>query len=214
MGKLHAPLHPAHQQRRAGRSMTLSIMKLLLPSLTIGLALLVFAWPQLNVEDERFRIGVYDVATDYAESLALLNARFDGFDDEGRPFSISADEATQPSDVDDLVELSLPKGDMTLQDGTWLALTAKNGQYDRELRMLGLAGEVSLFHDEGFELRTESAAIDLENGRAEGHEPVQGQGPFGHLDSDGFRVENHGETIIFTGRTRMILHPEGQDENE
>lgn len=199
------------RQLRAGRgshALFIRAMKTLLPSIGIGMVLLIFAWPQFNV-DEDFRIGPSELAADYADSLSMLNARFDGFDKRGRPFSVSADEASQPSRVTELVDLSLPKGDITLQDGTWLALTARTGQYDRQGQTLDLEGAVNLFHDQGFELITETAAIDLAAGRAQGEERVEGQGPFGTLISEGFRVENHGERIIFTGRSRMILHPDG-----
>ena len=81
------------------------------------------------------------LAADYVDSLSMLNARFDGVDDEGRPFSL-ADEASQPSSVDEIVDLSLPKGDITLNDGTWLALTAKTGKYDRKAtRWTGRGGQ-------------------------------------------------------------------------
>ena len=198
---------------RAGRSayaVLIGVLKTLLPSFAIGMVLLIFAWPQINVEDERFGMGVSELAADYADSLSMLNARFDGVDDEGRPFSLSADEASQPSSVNEIVDLSLPKGDITLKDGTWLALTAKTGKYDRQGNTLDLAGSVSLFHDQGFELQTESAAVDLEAGRAEGSEPVKGQGPFGQLLADGFRVEDRGDTIVFTGRSRMLIQSHRQ----
>ena len=194
---------------RAGRSaqaVLIGVLKTLLPSFAIGMVLLIFAWPQINVESERFGLGVSELAADYTDSLSLLNARFDGVDEEGRPFSLSADEASQPSSVNEVVDLSLPKGDITLNDGTWLALTARTGKYDRQGNMLDLKGAVSLFHDQGFELQTETAAVDLEAGRAEGRDPVKGQGPFGQLLADGFRVEDRGDTIVFTGRSRMILH--------
>ena len=199
---------PPAPARRSAHSLFIGVMKTLLPSFAIGMVLLIFAWPQVNVEEDSFGLGVSELAADYADSLSMLNARFDGYDEQGRPFSVSADEASQPSSIRDIVDLSLPKGDILLNDGTWLALTAKNGQYDRQGKTLDLEGAVNLFHDQGFELRTATAAIDLEGGTAEGSDPVEGQGPFGILNSDGFRVENHGERIIFTGRSRMILHPD------
>ncbi len=195
---------------RSASAVLIGVLKTLLPSFAIGMVLLIFAWPQINVESERFGIGlgVSELAADYADSLSMLNARFDGVDAEGRPFSLSADEASQPSSVNEIVDLSLPKGDITLNDGTWLALTAKTGKYDRQGNTLDLAGAVSLFHDQGFELQTATAAVDLEAGRAEGSDPVKGHGPFGQLLSEGFRVEDNGDTIVFTGRSRMILQPD------
>jgi lipopolysaccharide export system protein LptC len=119
--------------------------------------------------------------------------------------------ATQSRQDDDLVHLELPKADMTADDGAWLALTARTGAYHRAAEMLDLAGSVNLFHDKGVEISTESARIDLRNGTAEGQQPVEGQGIFGTVDAEGFRVLDRGQTIIFTGKSRLVLHSGAQE---
>ena len=71
------------RQLRAGRvshALFIRTMKTLLPSFGIGMVLLIFAWPQINVDDEHVRFGPSELAADYADSLSMLNARFDGFD--------------------------------------------------------------------------------------------------------------------------------------
>ncbi len=80
--------------------------------------------------------------------------------------------------------------------------------------MLELNGDVTLFHDQGFELRTETARFDLEAGTARGTESVEGQGPFGTLVSEGFRVLDRGERILFTGRSRAVIHPEAAEAEQ
>ena len=202
---------PAAAPRLSGRnsySIFVGFMKVLLPALAVALILLVVIWPQLGQDDSQFRIRVSDISLEQADSLSMLNARFEGVDDRGQPFMLTADEATQTAGDDNLVHLELPKGDMTLEDGTWLAMTAREGRYSRDTQVLELNGEVTLFHDQGFELRTETARIDLEAGTAGGSEPVEGQGPFGNLVSEGFRVLDRGERIVFTGRSRAVFHPD------
>ena len=95
-----------------------------------------------------------------------------------------------------------------------LALTAKVGYYDRETELLDLVGAVNLFHDEGFEVRTAKAQVDLKNGIASGDEPVESQGPSGTLTSEGFRVLDKGDTVFFTGKSKMILYPEDKGSSE
>jgi lipopolysaccharide export system protein LptC len=202
---------PAAPPRLSGRnsySIFVGFMKVLLPALAVALILLVVIWPQLGRDDSRFRIRVSDISLEQADSLSMLNARFEGVDDHDQPFVLTADEATQTADDDNLVHLELPKGDMTLKDGTWLAMTAREGRYKRDTQVLELSGEVTLFHDQGFELRTEAARIDLDAGTAWGSEPVEGQGPFGNLVSEGFRVLDRGERIVFIGRSRAVFHPD------
>ena len=191
-------------------SMFVGTMKVILPAMAVALILLVVAWPQFSANKENFRIGISQLGFGRPENLSMLNARFDGLDDRDRPFTITSDVATQSRDDENLIDLELPKGDMTLSDGAWLAVTARAGRYDRKKRLLDLNGAVSLFHDKGFELRTEAARIDLVDASAEGNMPVRGQGTFGQIESEGFRVLDRGRRIIFTGRSRLTLLPSAE----
>jgi len=191
-------------------SLFVGLMKVVLPAIAVSLILLVIAWPQLTFKDDRFRLGMGRLTLDQADSLTMLNARYHGVDQRRQPYTITADMATQSKKDDDLIDLELPKADMTMEDGAWLALNARNGEYRRSAELLDLNGGVSLFHDRGFELRSESARIDLDGGTAEGQQPVQGQGAFGTVDAEGFRVLDRGQTIIFTGKSRLILEPDAQ----
>ena len=193
-------------------SIFVGFMKLLLPALAAALILLVVAWPQFTVDDDNFRLSVSKLAPDQADSLTMLNARFDGLDEKNRPYTVTADMATQSDSDEDLIELELPKADITLEDGAWLALTARSGKYRQKSQILDLIGSVSLFHDQGFELRTEAARVDLARGVAEGNQPVQGQGSTGFIEAQGFRVLDRGARIIFTGKARLIVNPETRPE--
>lgn len=142
----------------------------------------------------------------------MVNPRFVGTDSENKPYSITADLARSLGDLKSKdapasIELEMPKADITLDDGTWLVLTAETGllaQYDNSLN---LEGAVNLFHDSGYEFRTQKAAIDLTSGIASGNLPIQGQGPFGVLNAEGFRLVDKGKTIYFSGKSKLILHP-------
>ena len=203
--------------RLSGRnrySLFVGLMKVVLPALAVALILLIIIWPQLNFDKSRFRVRVSDISLEQADSLAMLNARFEGVDENNQPFSLTADEATQTARREGLIHLELPQGDITLEDGTWLAMNAREGVYSRDAQLLDLTGAVTLFHDRGFELRTEAAQVDLKAGSAEGFETVEGQGPFGTLISEGFQVLDRGERIIFTGKSRAVLDPEAAEDGQ
>lgn len=203
--------------RLSGRnrySLFVGLMKVVLPALAVALILLIVIWPQLNFDKSRFRVRVSDISLEQADSLAMLNARFEGLDEKNQPFSLTADEATQTAQQEGLIHLELPKGDITLEDGTWLAMNAREGVYSRDAQLLDLTGAVTLFHDRGFELRTEAAQVDLKAGSAEGFETVEGQGPFGALVAEGFQMLDRGERIIFTGKSRVVLNPEAAEDGQ
>ena len=186
-------------------SVFVGFMKVLLPATAAALMLLVVAWPQFTIEEEGFRLSVSKLAPGQAESLTMLNARFEGLDERDRPYTVTADIATQSENDTDLVTLERPKADITLEDGAWLALTAKSGEYHKEAQVLDLTGSVNLFHDKGFELRTESARVHLDEGMAEGAQPVKGQGSIGTIQAEGFRVLDRGARIFFLGRSHMVI---------
>lgn len=201
---------PPRLSLRDRYSQFVGFMKLLLPALAAALVLLVVVWPQISLDEDRFRLSMSRLTPDQAESLTMLNARFQGTDERDRPYTITADMATQDSRNPELVKLELPKADMTLEDGTWLALTARRGEYHRASQLLDLVGAVSLFHDNGFELRTERARIDLANGSATGGQKVIGQGTEGSITGEGFQVLDRGARIIFTGESRLVLRPQAE----
>ncbi|MFQ5773432.1 MAG: LPS export ABC transporter periplasmic protein LptC [Kiloniellaceae bacterium] len=205
------PRQPPRLSGRNRYSIFVGLMKVLLPAMAAALILLVVAWPQFTLERDRFRLGIAKLGPGQPENLSMLNARYDGIDGKNRPYTITADMATQSNRNENLIDLELPKADMTLEDGTWLALTARAGQYDSEAKLLDLIGSVSLFHDKGFEIRTESARVDLIEGTAEGAQPVEGHGSAGSINAEGFRVLDRGARIVFTGKSHLTILPGAQE---
>jgi lipopolysaccharide export system protein LptC len=187
--------------------MMVRLFKIVLPLGALGMMLLVVSWPQINKKEvEGFRAGVSELTQEQARNSAMVAPRFEGFDEKNRPFALRAEQAKQSGGDASLVELTEPRGDMTLEDGGWIAVNAHEGVYDREAARLELSGRVQLFHDRGLELQTEVARIDLATNQAEGEQVVHGQGSFGTIDSEGFRVEDSGSRIVFTGRAHLVLY--------
>ena len=65
---------------------------------------------------------------------------------------------------------------------------------------------VNVFHDQGFEMRSEEAHVDLDQGKIWGDMSVQGQGPAGTIESEGFRLYDRGAHIVFTGKSHLVLY--------
>ena len=184
------------------------MMKLFLPTAALALIVLIAAWPHLQPEDSRFRIGFAVLGARETENPSMVNARYVGTDQDDQPFSVTADLAKNLLKGSAAVELEMPKADIALKDGTWLVLTAEAGNYNRTTKRLNLAGAVNLFHDSGYEIRTPEANVDLDKGIAQGDKSVEGHGPFGELKAEGFRLENKGKLITFTGKARLLIYPE------
>ena len=183
------------------------MMKVLLPVIALALIVLVVAWPYLKINDARFHIGFKAMKVGNVEDPAMINPRFQGADKDRQTFSITADIAKNLLKGGKSVELEMPKADISLEDGSWLVLTAKSGIYVRKNETLTLNDQVNLFHDSGYEFRTESAVIDLTKGTASGTVSVSGQGPFGNLKAEGFHLVDKGKTIYFIGKSKLTIYP-------
>lgn len=178
-----------------------------LPVVALLLIALVISWPHIRPGDTRFRIGFADLHVREAADPSMINPRYVGTDNDDQPYSVTAEIARRLTPDAPVIELDSPKADIALKDGTWLVLTAARGIYAKTVESLDLVGSVVLYHDSGYEFLTEKAKIDLKLGAAEGNVPVRGQGPFGNLQAQGFRLVNKGATIYFTGKSKLVIYP-------
>lgn len=204
------------RRRRQVRRHTrfVAVMKYLLPLLAAGLVVMLALWSQIRIDEGRFRIGMTEVAPIEVDKLTMSNPRFEGIDDRNRPFTVTADEASQVKDNAEVVDLSRPQADMTMEDGAWVALSADKGQFRRDAELLALEGSVSLFQDRGYELHTDRVRIDFNAGTAVSDSPVFGQGPVGELTGDGLKLSDKGAIIELTGDARIVFYPNRQETAE
>ncbi len=196
-----------HGQPVQGYSRFVTWTKVLLPVIALALIVLVVVWPYLKLADTRFSIGFTALKVGNVEDPAMINPRFLGADKDKQTFSITADIAKNLLNAEKSVELEMPKADISLDDGSWLVVTAKNGTYVRQNETLTLNESVNLFHDSGYEFRTESVDIELTKGTVTGSVLIEGQGPFGKLQAQGFRLVDKGKTIYFTGKSKLTIYP-------
>ncbi len=174
-----------------------------LPAFALVLLASLAIWPELQREVRRARAAAQ--ALSQFQGATVIGARYRSIDERGRPYTVTAATARQSGG--DRVDLTEPKGDITLENGTWLMLQARQGVYRRHDNALDLSQDVTLYRDDGTAMVTASAALDLKNGAAAGSEPVHADGPFGRLDAaGGFTATDKGEQILFAGPARLLLN--------
>ena len=183
-----------------------SMMKFILPVVALILISLVVLWPHLASEDLRFRIGFAAIKASVSNDPSMITPRFIGTDSHNKPYSVTADLARSTGELGAIIELEMPKADVTLDNGTWLVLTANSGLFAHLENTLSLEGMVNLFHDSGYEFQTEKAVINMASGVASGNMPIHGQGDFGLLSAQGFKLVDKGKTIYFMGKSKLTLH--------
>lgn len=194
---------PPAPRRIARRRFLITLTKWSLPLAAAALLASIAIWPEIQEATVKARLAMNHIAGE-VEGGRLLDARYNGMDEKGRPYTVTAVTAWQ---IDpQRVGLTTPKGDITLKNGTWLMLTAKQGTYMQHLNQLDLVKDVTLYRDDGTTMHTESASIDLKAGAAAGSEAVHAEGPFGVLDAQGFTIMDNGTAIDFAGPAHLVLN--------
>ncbi len=188
----------------ARRRLLVMVAKRLLPVAAVALLATIALWPEIESNTERGRVAFRRIAEVRPDALHIVEPRYQGVDEQNRPYTVTADSALQAGHQE-LVQLRRPRADLLLNDGGWIYLESRDGQYDRPRNLLDLAGRVTIHHDDGTQFVTERAALDIAGGNAEGDVPVAAQGPFGTLTAEGFRLRDRGQVVVFTGRSRVVL---------
>lgn len=182
-----------------------------LPALAVALLLLVAVWPEFDSVFQQVRIRIPRIDMSEAGQLRMVHPRYTGIDRQSRPYYLTAASATQVPHSDGLVTLDQPRADLTTKTGNWVEISGEAGTYETKPQLLNLYGDVQLYQDRGNEFHTDSARIDIVHGVAHGDDKVTGQGPFGHVKAEGFTIYNHGDIIVFNGKTDLTLLPRPKD---
>jgi lipopolysaccharide export system protein LptC len=149
-----------------------------------------------------------DVAKNIPD-LVIDNLHYTGADDKNEPYSLRALQATRPSGLHGIYDLTQPEGEITLQSGAWLDSKADYGRYDEIGKKLWLGGNVRIFRDNGYQVTTDEAQVNLDTDDAWGDKPTLIQGGFGTIRGQGFRFLDSGHTIVIQGPAKAVLSLHG-----
>ena len=182
-------------------------LKWLLPAIALALTSII-GWSWFNPSTTSFHIDYSPQDFELSGQDEMLNPRFFGVDNQKQRYTITAEAAMRAAAGNEQVFLIKPTADITVERGDWLALNADQGIYDRDSKTLALSGAVSLYADNGFEMHTDQAEVDLNSGVIESTSAVRGQGPWGLLNANGFKYAHKGDIMHFYGRPTLLLYPD------
>jgi lipopolysaccharide export system protein LptC len=191
----------------ARRRLVINLAKWSLPACALLLLATIALWPEIERMSDSARIA-YQRASSVIGGANVTDARYRGVDEHGRPYTLTAATAQQIGP--DRFNLTTPKADITLTDGTWLMVHSKRGVFLQHANQLDLSQDVTLYRDDGTTLTTNSASIDFKNGAAAGAESTHAEGPFGTQDAQGFTVTDKGTAIQFSGPAHLVLNGTSQ----
>jgi lipopolysaccharide export system protein LptC len=184
------------------RRLMITTTKFILPVVALALLATIALWPEFDRENNAARIALRRIGE--IDGAEVIDAHYHGVDDQGRPYTVTA--ATAKQEGPEKIDLTMPIGDMTLQNGTWTSMKSKDGVFIQHSNLLDMWKDVVLYRDDGTTLYTQSMSMDLKNGAAAGSQPVHAEGPFGRLDAHGFALVDKGSVIQFTGPAKLVMN--------
>lgn len=134
-----------------------------------------------------------------AATARMVNPRFYGRDDQGRPFVLAAESATR--DPENATRIILVKPQLTLggEAERPVRVTARQGLFTEADQVVRLEGDVVMRREGEYEFRTGLAVIDGRTNLVSGRSPVEGTAPLGRISASAYAVHDRGERIVFSG---------------
>jgi len=182
-----------------------NVMKRALPIAAGALIAIVLIFALLPRQSDKVSFA-YERMGRIENDLAMLKPRLTGSDQSGNPFVITADAAIQQGANTRKVLLKKVEADVTLDKGRWMNAEAMQGYVDMEKSALTLSGGISMYSDDGYELHTARADVDLKKGIFKGPDEVTGQGPMGTLRADTFELDRLTKRITLHGHVYMTIN--------
>lgn len=136
-------------------------------------------------------------------SVTVLGPRFEGFDANDRPYSLTADTARRRRENVALVDLVSPR----LEDAASTVVQAREGIWNSETEILELIGDVVMTDAGGYTFTSQRTMMYVKENRVEGKEPLNGVGPIGEVRADEYEVLDDGDRIVLKGNVWTRFTP-------
>ena len=138
------------------------------------------------------------------ERMRVQSARYEGMDDAGRPFTIDAQSAVQPSSRDPIVDIDGMNARIELERGP-ASLRAQKGRYNLETERVEVIGPILFTAADGYQLQTSDVEVDLNSRTMKSDGRVEGEMPLGRFSADEMAVDLPEREVTLTGRARLHI---------
>ncbi|MBN9343724.1 MAG: LPS export ABC transporter periplasmic protein LptC [Caedibacter sp. 38-128] len=206
------PLSQELQQHHQRRSEKIIFLRKFSCAAIVLMGMTLIAWPQI----QEFLSFTESRGENRFKNISLQNRiqqpRMHSYDKDQRPFNINAQSAEQVAS--EKVKLEQPFSKHILHNGTKVEVNGDKGLFHQNTKLLDYRENVKLKTSSGYEFTTDSALVDTNNKNVSGSEPVVGKGPSSEIVAQGFKIENGGDKIHFTGRSTLILHASNSEDNK
>jgi len=205
----HLPVDLAAQDARRSerlerwrrRSRLIHFMRRALPAAIIAILVLLAGWVLLR--GLLARLG--DLRAQQGGAIHMTNAQFHGRDDQDRAYVVFAREASRDDFDENRFFLVFPRMVFDSENVKESHISADQGVYRKDTRVLSLRGHVSLRDPSGDNFNTDQAIVDTAHGTIAGQGRVTGTGPTGAITAQSFTVYDQGQKVVFRGNVHSVI---------
>jgi lipopolysaccharide export system protein LptC len=193
-----------------GYSRFVRIMKVMLPLIAFSLIVLVVVYSTMGKEGGKVQFVSQDVGK-LENDRQLVAPKLTGTDGRGQPFTVTAKAATQAPGKARKMAIEEVVADVTMQDKSWVQVSAPLGELDVEGKTLDLSKTINIFSDKGYECHTDSARYDFGAGLLKGDHPISCQGPLGLIQAQRFEGLREPGVMRFLGGVSTTYFPAARE---
>jgi len=188
------------QGKARAHSRFVRLLRLALPLVMLGV-LIVLAALVVQHAMKRQAAAHQDAST----PIRMTNPHFFGRDNQGRAFTLGAQQAERDERTLQVVLLRFPSLTLDVGGVHPSTLTADSGVYHENTRMLLLRGHVHGANAANERFATDQAVVNTKTGAVVGPKSMAAQTNQGSVQSNSYDVFNKGETVVFKGGVHARL---------
>ena len=159
---------------------------------------------QIKIVGDKFS---YSEKIDGSINQVLVKPIFMGLNNKEQPFKVTASKATRFKEQTDTFYLENPIGEILIDNDKYY-LSGNNGVYDKNIQELKINGDVKFNNNLDLKFSTTEVFFDFKKQILFGEKAVSGYRNNTKIDSQGIKILNKENKIIFTGKTKLLLKNE------
>ena len=177
--------------------------KIALPS-AVGVVIAFLAMAPLeNRGDVSFILDKNEVEN-VPERMRVEQARYNGEDNRGQKFQITANRALQRTSEQPIVDIWGMLARFGLSQGP-VTVAANQGQYNLDEQKVAVPGPVRVNGPEGEQLVTRNVTVDLKKNTMTSQGGVAGRMELGQFQAGRLRADLNSGTVVLDGGTRLKI---------
>ena len=186
---------------RINYTLYINLVKKTLWILSIVLIILIFFNKSLKIYLE---LDLKEEFNEIGSNQIIENPQFLSTDKKNRPFILKAKKAKRKESTKNIFILDSPSGNLENNNG-FISLKSINGKFDQDKEMLFLFNDVRFENEIGYKFSTEDAYINLNSNEVFGDKKIRGFNDEGEINSEGFKIIDQGNKIIFFGKAKLVI---------